>query len=68
MKTGSEGQRLIKNYEGCRLKAYKPVAKEKEYTIGWGHYGVPAGTVWTQQQADEQFVKDLVRYENYVII
>ena len=60
------GLRLIKSYEGCKLKAYKPVPTEKEYTIGWGHYGVPAGTVWTQKQADEQLVKDLVKYENYV--
>lgn len=66
MRTGEEGKRLIKNYEGCRLKAYKPVPTEQMYTIGWGHYGVKKDTVWTQQQADEQFVKDLVKYENYV--
>jgi len=66
MRTGEEGKRLIKNYEGCRLKAYKPVPTEQMYTIGWGHYGVKKDTVWTQQQADDQFVKDLVKYENYV--
>ena len=38
----------------------------RRYTIGWGHYGVPAGIVWTQKQADDQLVKDLVKYENYV--
>ena len=66
MHINNEGLRLIKNYEGCRLTAYKPVPTEKEFTVGWGHYGVPKGTVWTQKQADDQLVKDLVKYENYV--
>lgn len=66
MHMNEAGLRLLKNFEGCRLKAYKPVPTEKEYTIGWGHYGVPAGTVWTQKQADDQLIKDLVKYENYV--
>ena len=66
MKTGQAGIALIKSFEGCKLVAYKPVPTEKEYTIGWGHYGVKAGTKWTQQQADEQLIKDLVKYENHV--
>ena len=66
MHINEAGLRLLKNFEGCRLKAYKPVPWEKDFTIGYGHYGVPAGTVWTQKQADEQLVKDLVKYEKYV--
>ena len=66
MHISEKGIRLIKSFEGCRLKAYKPVKTEKEFTIGWGHYGVPEGTTWTQKQADDQLVKDLVKYENYV--
>ena len=66
MHINEAGLRLIKNFEGCRLTAYKPVPTEKEYTIGWGHYGVPKGTIWTQKQADDQLIKDLVKYENYV--
>lgn len=66
MPINEAGLRLIKNFEGCRLTAYKPVPTEKSWTIGWGHYGVPKGTVWTQKQADDQLVKDLVKYENYV--
>ncbi len=66
MHINEAGLKVVKNFEGCKLKAYKPVSTEKEFTIGWGHYGVPAGTVWTQKQADEQLVKDLVKYENYV--
>ena len=66
MHINEAGLRILKNFEGCRLKAYKPVPTEREYTIGWGHYGVPAGTIWTQKQADDQLVKDLVKYEKYV--
>ena len=66
MKISEKGIKLIKSFEGLRLKAYKPVKTEKEFTIGYGHYGVPEGTVWTQKQADEQLAKDLIKYENYV--
>lgn len=50
---------MIKQFEGCRLTAYKPVPWEKMYTIGWGHYGVTAGTTWTQAQADSQLEIDV---------
>lgn len=68
MKTSKKGIDLIKQFEGCRLKAYKPVAAEKYYTIGWGHYGedVGANMVISQEQADAMLVKDLERFENYV--
>ena len=66
MHISEKGIELIKSFEGVRLKAYKPVPWEKLWTIGYGHYGVPEGTVWTQKQADEQLAKDLIRYENYV--
>lgn len=38
-KISKEGLSLIKNFEGCRLAAYKPVPTEQYWTIGWGHYG-----------------------------
>lgn len=41
------------------MTAYKPVPWEQMYTIGWGHYGVTAGTTWTQAQADSQLEIDL---------
>ena len=66
MHISERGINLIKRFESCRLKAYKPVPTEKLWTIGWGHYGVSEGTVWTQKQADEQLAKDLIKYENYV--
>lgn len=68
MKINEAGLKLIKSFEGCRLKAYKAVPTEKYYTIGWGHYGsdVTKDEKWTQKQADTQLVKDLVKYESYV--
>lgn len=54
IKISQNGLNLIKEFEGCRLTAYKPVPWEQMYTIGWGHYGVEAGTTWTQAQADSQ--------------
>ena len=52
MDISSKGLNLIKKYEGCRLTAYKPVATEKYWTIGYGHYGpdVRAGMKITQAQ------------------
>ena len=57
---GDAGLELIKSFEGCRLKAYKPVPSEKYWTIGWGHYGpdVTEGMTITQKQADDLLVKD----------
>lgn len=59
MLISDNGVNLIKQFEGCRLTSYKPVPWEPLYTIGWGHYGVPAGVTWTQEQADKQLVEDL---------
>ena len=66
MHISEKGIQLIKSFEGVRLKAYKPVPTEKLWTCGYGHYGVPEGTVWTQKQADDMLKQDLVKYENYV--
>lgn len=67
-KISPAGLKLIKNYEGCRLTAYKPVPTEKYWTIGWGHYGpdVKAGMTITQAEADSLLIKDLAKYEAYV--
>lgn len=60
-----KGLDLVKSFEGCRLKAYKPVATEKYWTIGWGHYGqdVHKDMVITQLQADNMLLEDLKKYE-----
>lgn len=65
---GAAGLLLIKNFEGCRLKAYKPVATEKYWTIGWGHYGpdVKEGQTITQAEADALLVSDCQRFADAV--
>lgn len=54
------GLSLIKQFEGCRLTAYKAVSTEKYWTIGWGHYGadVKQGQTITQAQADNYLRSD----------
>lgn len=65
---GEAGLALIKNFEGCRLKAYKPVSTEKYWTIGWGHYGpdVKEGQVITQAEADALLTTDCQRFADAV--
>lgn len=68
MKTSQIGINLIKQFEGCRLQAYKPVPAEKYYTIGYGHYGpdVAPGAIITQAQADAYLILDLQKFEKAV--
>lgn len=68
MKINNEGIALIKQFEGCSLKAYK-LEGEQYYTIGYGHSfdsSIKATTVWTQQQADQSLIKDLQKYCKFV--
>lgn len=66
MKTSSKGVSLIKQFEGCRLKAYKCPAGV--WTIGYGHTaGVKQGDVITPQTADDYLRNDLTTYENAVL-
>lgn len=67
-KISQAGIKLIQNFEGCRLTAYKPVPTEKFWTIGWGHYGadVKPGMAITQAKADSMLINDLAKYEAYV--
>lgn len=53
-----KGIALIKRFEKCVLTAYQD--QRGIWTIGWGHTGpdVYAGLVWTQAQADTQFLLD----------
>ena len=65
---GEAGLALIKNWEGCRLTAYKPVETEAYWTIGWGHYGpdVRKSQTITQQEADRLLVIDCQRFADAV--
>ena len=68
MKIDKYGEKLIKQFESCKLTAYKADKSEKYYTIGWGHYGadVKADMVITQEQADLMLVSDIKKFEKYV--
>ena len=68
MKTSEATLRKIEEFEGCVLHAYKPVAAEPFYTIGYGHYGadVSANLTITKEQAHEIFKHDIGRFEGYV--
>ena len=65
---GEAGLALIKQFEGCRLKAYKPVSTEVYWTIGWGHYGpdIKEGQTITQAEAAAMLKADCQRYADAV--
>lgn len=64
-KIGQAGLALIKQYEGCRLAAYKCSAGV--WTIGYGHTaGVHSGMTITQAQADAYLQQDIAKFEGYV--
>lgn len=60
------GIKLIKEFEGCRLKAYRCPAGV--WTIAYGHVeGVKPGMTCTQAQAENWLKQDLVKFETAVI-
>lgn len=57
--------KLIKEFEGCKLKAYPdPGTGGDPWTIGWGSTGpgIGPGVVWTQQQADDRLASDVAKF------
>lgn len=65
LKISQNGINLIKQFEGCKLTAYK--CASGVWTIGYGHTaGVKQGQAITQAQADNYLKSDLTKYENYV--
>lgn len=48
-----QGIAIIKRWEKCILRAYKPIPTDP-WTVGWGSTGpnIVEGTQWTQGQAD----------------
>ena len=65
MKISNEGVALIKQFEGCRLTAYKCPAGV--WTIGYGHTaGVKEGMKISQAQAELFLLDDLQKYEDKV--
>jgi lysozyme len=54
--------KLIKRFEGCRLKAYYCPAGV--LTCGWGSTGkdIVPNTVWTQEYADKRLMHDAINF------
>ena len=68
MKLSQRGLDLIKNFEGLRLVAYKPIPSEKYWTIGYGHYApeVKEGPKITVEEAENLLRQDMAKFEGYV--
>jgi len=70
MKTGGEGIKLIKQFEGCKLEAYQCPAKI--WTIGFGNtfyedgVKVKKGDKITQDRAEKLLLNLLPKYEDIV--
>ena len=55
--------KLIKEFEGCKLKPYK-LAGEEYYTVGYGHYGadvIPTKR-YTKKEVETLLISDLQRF------
>ena len=65
-KINQAGIDIIKQSEGCRLKAYKCPAGV--WTIGYGHTkGVTPNSVFqSQDEAEQLLIKDLIEYSSAV--
>ena len=66
MKLDSKGIQLIKDFERCKLTAYRDVGGT--LTIGIGHTGkdVKVGMTITNEKALELFKKDIAKFEKHV--
>ena len=66
MKTSQRGINLIKEFEGFRAEAYKPIPSDP-WTIGYGTIrGVKPGDVITRAEAERRLRHELVEYERAV--
>jgi lysozyme len=66
MNISEAGIALIREYEKLRLVAYKPTPNDV-WTCGWGSTsGVTKDTVWTEEEAEAHFRKDIANVERCV--
>mgnify|MGYP002562039162 CR=1 FL=1 len=68
MKISENGLKLIEQFEGLRLTAYKATRRDKYYTIGYGHYGadVKQGMTISEAQAEAYLRQDVAEAETAV--
>lgn len=70
MHINEAGLKIVKSFEGLRLRSYKCPAQV--ITIGYGHTGsykgkpLTLGMTITKEEAEELLKQDLVKYEKYV--
>lgn len=69
MVTSKEAIQKIKDFEGFRDRAYKPVPTEKYYTIGYGHCGPDVGKNdhVSQEEADMLLKEDVEELESRIL-
>ena len=66
MKTSPNGLAIIKHYEQCRLRAFKPVESDP-WTIGWGRTkDVLPGQECSPAEADQWLKEDIAEAESAV--
>lgn len=65
MKISENGLKLIEQFEGLRLTAYKATRRDKYYTIGYGHYGadVKQGMTISEAEAEAYLWQDVAEAE-----
>lgn len=65
MQISENGLKLIEQFEGLRLTAYKATRRDKYYTIGYGHYGadVKQGMTISEAQAEAYLRQDVAEAE-----
>jgi len=69
MKTNALGLEIIREFEGCSLKAYQDGSPARLWTIGWGcTHGVHEGMEITQAEADERLSNAVASTESVLLL
>lgn len=67
-KASESAFKMIRQFEGLRLRAYKPLPFEPNFTIGYGHCApdVSKGQIITKERAEELLQEDVLEFEQHV--
>lgn len=68
MRTSDNGKNFIKSFEGYREFPYKATPTERDFTVGWGHYGadVDGCRNYSKAECEALFDSDIAKFENAV--